>query len=180
MTYDRAVLKFDLEETAKWHKALFGPPIEMRVLVPTSEKEAQTWRYTTSKPADGWEKPDFDDTSWKEGKGGFGSKGTPGAVIGTEWTQRGGIWLRRTVEIPKLPDGEIMLRMHQDDEAEVYINGVLAAKPPGYTVDYGPFVMTPESRQALKAGKNVIAVYCTQDRGGQFIDVGLVEVIEKK
>jgi hypothetical protein len=176
LTYDRAVLKFDPAEMRQWHEQLFGPPPQFRVVVPTSEKEPQTWRYTTTKPADGWQQPGFDDSAWKAGQGGFGSKGTPGAVIGTEWTQRGGIWLRRTFELDQLPQGEVMLRLHQDDEAEVYINGVLAAKPPGYTVEYGPVVMTPASRRALKRGTNVIAVYCTQDHGGQFIDVGLVEL----
>ena len=28
MTYDREVIKLDVAETAKWHKALFGPPPE--------------------------------------------------------------------------------------------------------------------------------------------------------
>jgi hypothetical protein len=173
MTYDREVLKFDPAETAGWHKALFGPPPEFRVLVPTSEEKPQTWRYTTAKPAGEWAKPDFDDAAWKEAPGGFGSKGTPGAVIGTEWTGKD-IWLRRTVEVAELPAGEVMLRMHHDDDAEVYVNGVLAARGTGFTSEYGPVVLTPAGRAALKPGKNVLAVHCHQDRGGQFIDVGLV------
>src|SRR5207244_448068 len=105
---------------------------------------------------------------------GFGSKGTPGAVIGTEWVGRGGIWLRRTFELKEVPAGDLMLRMHQDDEAEGYINGVLAAKPPGYTVEYGAAAICYAARKAMKTGTNVLAVYCFQDRGGQFIDVGLM------
>ena len=80
MTYDREVIKLDAAETAKWHKALFGPPPTVsRVRAETSEKTAQKWRYTTDKPADGWEKPDFDAAKWKKGDGGFGTKGRPGA-----------------------------------------------------------------------------------------------------
>ena len=30
MTYDREVIKFDVKETAGWHKTLFGPPPELR------------------------------------------------------------------------------------------------------------------------------------------------------
>jgi hypothetical protein len=179
MTYDREVVKLDAAETAKWHKALFGPPPEVREVVPTSEKTAQRWRYTTAKPADGWQKPDFDTASWKEGDGGLGTRMTPGTVIGTEWNTPD-IWIRRTFELKELPKGEVMLRMHHDEDAEVSINGVLAAKVTGYTTDYVEVPLTDAGRKALKAGNNVIAIHCHQTGGGQYIDAGLVEVVEKK
>jgi hypothetical protein len=175
MTYDREVLKFDAADMAKWHKDLFGPPPEVRVIAPTSEHERQKWRYTTEKPPADWLKPDFEASAWKEAEGGFGTKGTPGAVIGTEW-KTSDIWLRRTVDLAELPDGEIMLRLHHDDDAEVYINGVLAARATGFTTDYGPVPLTAAGRKALQPGKNVIAIHCHQEKGGQFIDAGLVVV----
>ena len=175
MTYDREVIKLDVAETAKWHKALFGPAPEVRDLLPTSEKAAQKWRYATAKPADGWEKADYDASGWTEGDGGFGTKGTPGAVVRTEWKSND-IWLRRSFELKELPKGEVVLRLHHDEDAMVYINGVLAAKAPGFTTGYTEYALTPEGRKALKAGANVIAVHCKQTGGGQYIDVGLEEV----
>jgi hypothetical protein len=176
LTYDREVLKLDPAETAAWHKMLFGPPPEFRELVPTSEKQPQTWQFTTTKPEDGWEKPDFDASGWSSGPGGFGTKGTPGAVIGTVWNTAD-IWVRRSFELKELPKGEVMLRLHHDEDAEVYVNGVLAARVRGYITDYTEVPLNEAGRKALKAGANVIAIHCHQTGGGQYIDAGLVEVI---
>ncbi|HEX3146454.1 MAG TPA: glycoside hydrolase family 2 TIM barrel-domain containing protein [Gemmataceae bacterium] len=179
MTYDREIIKLDPKETAKWHKALYGPPPEIRTLVDTSEKTAQKWRYTIEKPAGGWEKPDFDASGWKEGDGGFGTRITPGTFIGTEW-KADDIWIRREFELKEAPNGVVMFRIHHDEDAEVYINGTLAGKVGGYTTGYGFVPMTAAGKKALKAGKNTIAVHCHQTTGGQYIDVGLVEMVEAK
>jgi hypothetical protein len=175
MTYDREVIKFDLAETAKWHKALYGPAPEYAELIPTSEKTPQTWKYTTAQPADDWAKPEFDVGAWKEGPGGFGTKMTPGTVVGTEWNTKD-IWARRTFELKEVPAGEVMLRVHFDEDAEVYVNGVLAARLPGYATYYGEVPMTAAARKALKAGTNVLAVKARNAAGGQYIDAGLVVV----
>ncbi|MBX9628033.1 MAG: beta-galactosidase [Gemmataceae bacterium] len=179
MTYDREVLKFDPAETAAWHKALFGPAPEYRVLVPSSINDGQVWQYTTEKPAAGWEAAGFDAAGWKEGPGGFGTEGTPGAKVRTEW-KTPDIWLRRTFELKDLPPGEFILLMHHDEDAEVYVNGVPAARLTGYTTDYVPTAISPEARKALKPGANVIAVHCKQTGGGQYIDAGLAEVVAGK
>lgn len=62
-----------------------------------------------------------------------------------------------------------------DNDVEIYINGVLAAKVSGHTNNYEEMDLTPEAEAALRAGPNLIAVHCRQDKGGQFIDVGLVQ-----
>jgi Glycosyl hydrolases family 2, TIM barrel domain/Glycosyl hydrolases family 2, sugar binding domain/Glycosyl hydrolases family 2 len=178
LTYDREVLKLDAKETAKWHKTLFGPPPVEKVLVETSEKVGQKWRYTLATPQAAWMKADFDDSKWETGEGGFGTKMTPGSVVRTEW-KTDDIWLRRTAELKALPTGEVFLRVHHDEDVEIYINGVLAGKAGGFVTEYGLLPMTPEGRKALKAGENVIAVHCKQTTGGQYIDVGIVELIAK-
>ena len=96
-------------------------------------------------------------------------------MVRTEWKSND-IWLRRSFELKELPKGEVVLRLHHDEDAMVYINGVLAAKAPGFTTGYTEYALTPEGRKALKAGANVIAVHCKQTGGGQYIDVGLEEV----
>jgi hypothetical protein len=147
--------------------------------VPTSEEKAAEWRYTFDKPADDWTKPGFDDAAWKKGPGGFGTKETPGAVVGTEW-KTSDVWLRREITMPDGPFSKLSLRVHHDEDAEIYVNGVLAGKFPGFTSEYVEAPLTPEGKAALKPGKNTIAVHCRQTGGGQFIDVGIVEIQEQK
>jgi hypothetical protein len=175
MTYDREVIKFDVAETAKWHAALHGPAPEFRELVPTSEKAGVKWRYAMIKPADGWEKPEFDASKWAEAEGGFGTKETPGTVVRSEWKSKD-IWLRRTFELKDAPGKEVFLRIHHDEDAEVYLNGVLAAKVTGFTTEYVEVPISEAARKALKAGGNTVAIHCKQTGGGQYIDAGLVEL----
>jgi len=176
LTYDRAVLKLDPEQTRRWHRALFGPLPRYREWIPTSEQAGHPWRYTLRRPAEGWEKPDFDDHTWIEGSGGFGTKGTPGAVVRTEW-KTADIWLRGVWELKEQPRGELWLRIHHDEDAEVYLNGILAARLTGYTTDYVEIPLSESARQALRPGKNIVAVHCRQTRGGQYIDLGLGELL---
>jgi hypothetical protein len=133
----------------------------------------------TTKPADDWMKAGFDDSLWKEGKSGFGTAGTPGTTIGTAWNTPD-IWLRREIEIPAGQLQNLELWIHHDEDAEIYINGVLAAQPKGYTTEYVRLGLNAAGKAALKPGKNLIAAHCRQTGGGQYIDVGMIEVIPAK
>lgn len=179
MTYDRKVMKIPVDVAAKAHKTLYLPPPTVTPLAPTAQREAQTWNFTLDKPVDGWEKPDFDDAAWKSAPGGFGERSTPGSVVRTDW-KTNDIWLRRTFELKEKPTGELRFYVHHDEDCEIFLNGVLAAKMMGWTTDYRSFRMTPESIATLKPGANTMAVHCKQKSGGQYIDVGLVEVLEAK
>jgi hypothetical protein len=100
------------------------------------------------------------------------------ARVGTEW-KTADIWLRRTVDLP-VPAGNLTaphLRVHHDDDAQVYLNGTLVAELPGANSGFTYVPLTGAARAALRVGKNTIAVHAHQTRGGQFIDVGLVDVV---
>ncbi len=180
MTYDRRVVKFDAEKMAALHARLHEPApiVEVRPIVPTSEKAPQSWRYTVTQPAKDWTAVEFDDSAWKEGDGGFGEPTTPGAVVRTSW-KSSDIWLRRTAEVPAGEMHDPRLRIHHDEDAEVYLNGQLVAKLDGYVVDYVNEELDEKARQLLKEGRLVIAVHCRQTGGGQYIDVGIVDAVEK-
>src|SRR5438093_317333 len=80
------------------------------------------------------EKADFDATAWKEGPGGFGEKSTPGTTVRTDW-KTADIWLRRTFELPASKHEGLHFAIHHDEDAEIYLNGVLAARTSGYITD---------------------------------------------
>ncbi len=175
MTYDRAVIKMDDPSAIEAARNLHLPPPKISVVVPTSQAKGLAWHYTLEKPSDGWEKPTFDTSGWKEGAGGFGTRGTPGAAARTEWDSPD-IWLRREFELDSTNIRKPQLLIHHDEDAEVYINGVLAAQLKGYVTGYTQVPISEEARKALRQGKNTIAVHCHQTGGGQYIDAGLANI----
>ncbi len=180
LTYDRKIVKMDLESIAAAARKLYLPPPKVTILVSTSQSSPQSWSYTTEKPAEDWQEVSFDDSHWKSGPGGFGTASTPGAVVGTTWDSND-IWLRRTVTIDQLPKaGDLGLSIHHDEDAEVYINGQGVKRLTGYVGRYQLVTLTPKALKAFKPGKNTVAVHCHQTRGGQFIDVGLIVIQEQQ
>ncbi len=175
MTYDRAILKVDADRVAAVNRGDFSRVPKQVVVVPTSQRAGLRWRYTIQKPAKEWYKVDFDAKNWEEGPGGFGTRGTPGAVVRTEWKSPE-IWLRREFTLPEGKYSTLYLLVHHDEDVEIYLNGVLAARAGGFLSEYDEMPIAAEALATLKPGKNVFAVHCKQTRGGQYIDVGLVEL----
>ena len=173
MTYDRELVKLGVDWLNTVNSAVYLPPPELITLAPTSRDDGQTWRYTTDDPGQGWEQPGVDDAAWKEGPGVLGKKDTPGANVRTEWLTPA-IWARREFTIETVPQGPCFLEILHDEDAEIYINGVLAATVKGHNGAYEQLPLSGEARAALKPGANLFAVHCTQTEGGQSIDVGLV------
>ena len=92
---------------------------EPRILLHSATEQAETWRYTTRKPPEGWITPEFDDRAWPEGKAGFGvvDRVTPARTIGTPW-KTAGIWLRKTIEAPA-EFQTAAIRIRHDEDVDV-------------------------------------------------------------
>ena len=175
LTYDRKVLKVSPAQQATM-KAKIQRTINSRykdatTIVPAGDQSSNVqWRYTTSEPAEDWYTTDFNASSWKTGYAGFGGSGR------TAWSSSD-IWIRRSFKINNFDVNrlqDLRLWLFHDEDAEIYINGVLAAKMTGYNTKYELWPMLPEGLQALKldGSDNVIAIHCKQTTGGQFIDCG--------
>lgn len=163
----------DETRAAKWAAIPKAP--EITAVIPAADQKPAIWRYTTARPAGEWFKPGFVDTAWSEGPSGFGMRGTPGAIVGTTWNTTE-IWLRREIEVPANQIDNLGLWVHHDEDAQIYINGVLAVKTSGYTTGYEVFPLNPAAKAALKPGRNLIAIHCRQSGGGQYVDLGFVAV----
>ena len=120
--------------------------------MPTSEKTAQTWRYTIEKPGRRLGEAGLRRRGWKRATAGSARRarrgGRPHRV---EDAPTSGC--AATFELKEVPTGEVMLRIHHDEDAEVYINGVLAATATGYTTDYDEVPLTAAGQGRCKAGK---------------------------
>lgn len=160
--------------------ATVGPRPEVKEIVPTSRKAPVTWRYTTQRPTADWMKPGFDAGAWKEAAGPFGSAGTPGISPRTDW-RSGDIYLRREMTLPPGDYSEAQFVVYHDEDVEIYLNGILAARRSGFTTSYQPLEILPAAQALLKSGATLtISVHCHQTRGGQGIDVGLGDLVGGK
>ena len=160
-----------------------NPPTIHEVLA-TARHEPAAWLFTTEKPrSDDWMKPDFDVSDWRAGLSGFGTHGTPGAVIGTVW-KTDDIWVRRELTIPADIDageGELQFLVNHDEDVDIYVDGVFAASEPGFVGAYAPIAISAEAKALLLPGKKVLlAAHCHQTEGGQYLDIGLCKVVESK
>ncbi len=181
MLYDKAVwskwASRDVTKAANW-APMPKLPIVTEV-VKTATSAPALWQYTTTQPAANWNSANFDAASWTSGKSGFGTEGTPSATINTLWSSAD-IWLVRDIEISGEVIPQLQWFLHHDEDTEIYINGQLAAKFSGYSVQYDLRPLSAEAKALFRPGKNRIAVHCHQTGGGQYIDVGMATVTKKK
>lgn len=153
-------------------------PLEMKVLAESSERTPVKWRFNTTRPDDSWTAENHDDSHWSLAPGGFGTDGTPGAAVHTNWASPD-IWMRRAFDVtPELAAarGDVILRLHHDEDVEVYLNGTRILRRPGWTQGYVD-ERVDDAAAALKPGRNVLAIHCHQNGGGQYIDAGLLKAL---
>jgi hypothetical protein len=151
--------------------------IQYKPLLPTSVEQAYNCKYLIdSAPGDGWQNSAFDDSSWKSGAAPFGDDRSE---HGTAWTGKD-LWMRREFTVTTLPEGSLMLRVHHDDDAQVYLNGHLISTIAGANGDLGSFPLTEEAKSHLITGKNVLAIHCKNTGGGSWLDAGLAYQVVNK
>jgi hypothetical protein len=147
-------------------------PRDWRVLVGASAdgELAKPYRFTTTAPPGDWKSAAFDDSGWGTGLAPFGHA-LPG--VRTPWTSDD-IWLRQTFDCGADAIRAASLVIFHDEDTEVYVNGQLIWKQAGYTTAYEEFGVTKPLKEALRKGRNTLAVHTHQTVGGQYIDLALL------
>jgi len=59
-----------------------------------------------------------------------------GAVVGTEW-RSSDIWIRRSFRAERSDIALTALKLHHDEDTEIYLNGQRVAALTGFTTEYG-------------------------------------------
>jgi hypothetical protein len=176
MTYDRAIIKVDVEKFKASNDSLRYPAPTYQTVIPTAPERATEWFYTTEAPADGWNASDT--PSWKKGLGGFGTAMTPNTTVKTEW-RTPDIWIKKTFTLSAADVRDaswLVLDLYHDEDCEVYINGVKVLETKGYVSNYSQFPIR-DAEKTFQVGTNMIAIHCKQTQGGQYIDAGISRMI---
>ena len=66
----------------------------------------------------------------------------------------------------------VALKLHHDEDTEIYLNGHRLAVFTGYVTDYFT-ALSDELSKAIVVGDNLMAIHCHNTVGGQFIDAGI-------
>ncbi|WPU91248.1 DUF4965 domain-containing protein [Mucilaginibacter sabulilitoris] len=147
---------------------------EYKTVLAAANETPYTCKYTEADPGKDWADAKFDDSAWKTGTAPFSNEK---AAAKTLWTSRD-IWVRRTFTIDELNFNKLSLRLHHDDEAEVYLNGEKINEQGGANGDLQYFKLSDEAVSKLKKGENVLALHCTNTGGGAWLDAGLADELK--
>lgn len=160
----------------KTYRFLGKEEIPLQPVLPNAKYDAWEGSFVTKEPAKGWEKPEFNDASWKHGKAGFGTPNT--FETNTPWETKE-IWVRREFTLPASDqDGELYLNYSHDDDFELYLNGTQIVNTGNRA--RSNVTVKLEKRLLKSEGKNVIAAHCI-DRGGlAYVDFGIFKESDQK
>jgi predicted alpha-1,2-mannosidase len=154
----------------------FPPGMKEVPLAAVDKNGHPLWRYTTTSPGDKWNSPDFDDSHWSQGPGGFGTE-DEGVHPATPWTSVE-IWMRQSFDLKQFPS-RAALRVYHDQGMEVYLNGQQigqAGKFAHYYELIRTFSIMDPGPPLLHPGLNVLALhfYHRPDPGRHYADAQFV------
>jgi len=139
-------------------------------ILPAADEQPYNCKYTETQPAGEWTKNNFNDAEWKTTEAPFSSNRRNAKTL---WTGKN-IWVRRAFLLNELNINKLFLKLHHDDNVEVYINGELAYTCNCWNNKAQIFPLADAVKNKLVKGENVLAIHCANTAGGAFLDAGLL------
>ena len=143
-------------------------------IVPTSA----TGLITETDPGADWQTTDFGEETWTEARAPFGDAGK----AATDWTSEN-IWFRKHFDLPAQDFNAVYLKLSHDDDVAAYLNGVpiYACQECWTDRDEFKYYRIPEAALAgLRDENNVLAVHVKNNRGGQWLNAGIVDLVGRE
>ncbi|MBX3253053.1 MAG: DUF4965 domain-containing protein [Chitinophagaceae bacterium] len=161
------ILKVD----GKFYKFLGDIEKVYDAVVPASDEKPYDMMYIETEPQGNWTTINYDDKDWQKGAAPFGDDGSG---VKTLWKSHD-IWARRTFDISELTADKLFLKLHHDDNVEVYLNGQKVYEHTGWTNKFIYLPVSEEIKNKLMKGKNVLAIHVVNTAGGAWLDAGIVK-----
>ena len=115
-------------------------------------------------------KNNFNDAQWKTTEAPFSNTSRNAKTV---WTSKN-IWVRRAFILNDLNINRLFLKLHHDDNVEVYLNGELVYSCNCWNNKPQYFPLTDAAKNKLVKGENILAIHCANTAGGAFLDAGLL------
>jgi hypothetical protein len=147
-----------------------------KTILPAADEAPNKCRFTEIQPADGWVSQQFNDDIWTTGEAPFTDEK---ASAKTLWTSKN-IWIRRTFALNNTNIDKLFLKLHHDDNVEVYLNGEKVYTKEGWTNDFELIPLSDVVKNKLKKDGNILAIHCANTAGGAYLDAGLVEQVKQR
>jgi hypothetical protein len=145
---------------------------EAKDLVPSGEEKGYDCFFTESKPGENWTEPTYKVSGWKKGRGPFSDKPVKGE---TKWTSRE-IWVRRTFIVEDLNIEKLILRLKNDDDVEVFLNGTkIYSCAPCVNSSFAEIELEESIKSKLIKGQNLLALHCVNTGGDALLDAGFAK-----
>ncbi|SDD22706.1 protein of unknown function [Mucilaginibacter pineti] len=149
-------------------------PASYKTVLAAADEKPYTCKFTEAAPGANWADVKFDDSNWKTTTAPFSDDKNLGKTV---WTSRD-LWVRRTFTYSKADINKLYLKLHHDDEAEVFLNGEKINATSGANGDLIIMPLKDDVASKLKEGENVLALHCTNTGGGAYLDAGLVDELK--
>ena len=131
-------------------------------IVPAVSEHRSPWRWTAEQPNENWNRSEFNDTQWQQGK--------PELRDGQNT-----VWMRYDFELADTRIDSPYIKAQWNGTFDIYLNGVRVQQIDGESSQYCGFYVPKAAGETLRRGRNVISVRAGNPTDKLMICAGLID-----